>query len=243
MLAKTHMLVGATSFIAATQIVDTPTTPVQLALGMFVAAGAAILPDLDTPGATAARSLGPITQIFSLMIKGLAGGHRRGTHSILGFALFALLIFSVCRIAGDNTLVRVLLCCIPIGIMSRTITSHVKGWMSVVVMIGASYLVYQETNTSYTWIIVALLVGYASHIVADSMTKDRIMLFYPFSKKKLGLGVFTTGSNAEKAFGVLIGCVMIVAFFKAMHSLDTDTPLQIAKSSAHAIDAQPDNTP
>lgn len=47
-----------------------------------VAGGFGVLPDFDDPGATLARTLGPVTKAISKVVRILAGGHRKGTHTI-----------------------------------------------------------------------------------------------------------------------------------------------------------------
>jgi Predicted membrane-bound metal-dependent hydrolase (DUF457). len=53
-------------------------------------AGAGILPDLDEPGSTIARTFGFLTGAFAWIVHQLSGGHRKGTHSLLGLALLTI---------------------------------------------------------------------------------------------------------------------------------------------------------
>lgn len=59
--------------------------------GALICAGAALLPDLDHPGGTVARSLPPLSGWLSRIVVKVAGGHRRATHSLLGLAVFTAL--------------------------------------------------------------------------------------------------------------------------------------------------------
>lgn len=99
MLGKTHALSGAAAG-AVTCAALGASLPVT-AVVVPIMAGAAYLPDLDSPGSTVSRSLGPITGAVSRGIMGLSkgivhitrgpkdtvkGAHRTFTHSLIGFA-------------------------------------------------------------------------------------------------------------------------------------------------------------
>ena len=60
-------------------------------------------------------------------------------------------------------------------------------------------------------------IGFLSHLLQDSLTKDRIKPFYPFSKMKIGLGLFKSGSRVEPIFNTVLGILWtlpIVMFSK-----------------------------
>ena len=70
----------------------------QMLLTVAVATGAAMVPDLDQAGSTIGRSLGPVTNVVAQLLGFLAGGHRNGTHSLLGIAGFT----GVAALAADT---------------------------------------------------------------------------------------------------------------------------------------------
>jgi membrane-bound metal-dependent hydrolase YbcI (DUF457 family) len=63
------------------------TAPGLLA-GLVLTAGAGVLPDIDEPGSTIARSYGFLTETFAWIVHHLSGGHRKGTHSVIGVLVF-----------------------------------------------------------------------------------------------------------------------------------------------------------
>lgn len=65
----------------------------ELLLGTVVTAGAAMLPDIDHRDSHVARTLGPLSRGLACAVAWLAGGHRRGVHSLLGVAVISLLAF------------------------------------------------------------------------------------------------------------------------------------------------------
>lgn len=95
MMGKTHALSGAMAF----GIVAVPAAPLahlslpELVLGTVVAAGAAMLPDIDHRDSHVAHTFGPLSRGSARLIAWLAGGHRKGVHSLAGVAVIALLAF------------------------------------------------------------------------------------------------------------------------------------------------------
>ena len=77
-----------------------PAAPVPLGVGGVVAAAFALLHDIDEPGSTVSRKLGPISRAVSKVTNRLAGGHRQATHSIL----FAVAVFFPTRLAEPHPL-------------------------------------------------------------------------------------------------------------------------------------------
>jgi hypothetical protein len=84
---RSHMVVGASSWLAAQTLagplLGAPLNTSKQACGAAVAAGAALLCDMDTPGSRLANTLGPVTRLVARLIGRAFGGHRHGTHSLL----------------------------------------------------------------------------------------------------------------------------------------------------------------
>lgn len=104
MMGRTHALSGAMMFGLAAPVASyvTPLSLAELALGTAVCAGGAVLPDIDHPGSGVSRTFGPLTRGFAVVIGRLSGGHRRGTHSLLGAAAFAVLVFGSTALYAGN---------------------------------------------------------------------------------------------------------------------------------------------
>lgn len=89
MLGRDHALSGAAAFAMIAP--ELHVTGVHLAAGTVLAAGAAVLPDIDHPDSTISRSFGYLTRGFAWAVEKVSGGHRHGTHSLAGIAVFAAL--------------------------------------------------------------------------------------------------------------------------------------------------------
>ena len=98
MMGPSHAACGAAAWVALTgtytvHLADT-SLPVGLGLmpvgdpgvitGALICAGAALLPDMDHPGGTVARSLPPLSTWLARGVSRVCGGHRHGTHSLVG---------------------------------------------------------------------------------------------------------------------------------------------------------------
>ena len=86
MLARDHALSGALTFTAVAPVLHV--TGAGLLAGAVFTAGAATAPDIDEPGSTISRTLGFFTEAVSWVVHKISGGHRKGTHSVLGVAMF-----------------------------------------------------------------------------------------------------------------------------------------------------------
>ena len=92
MNGKGHALTATLGWFAAAplaaQALHHPIGRWELAAGGLVAAGAGMLPDIDHPGATAARTFGPFGRAVAKAVSKVARGHRGRTHRI-SFAITA----------------------------------------------------------------------------------------------------------------------------------------------------------
>ena len=74
---------------------------------------------------------------------------------------------------------------------------------AVAIFFFISYLLF---NTSvYLW---AVPLGYLSHLISDSISKEGIMFFHPLSKARLR-GFIRTGSMAEYAIFIALFCLAV----------------------------------
>jgi membrane-bound metal-dependent hydrolase YbcI (DUF457 family) len=84
---RSHMVIGASSWLGL-QALAGPLTGSGLdwrerACGAVIAAGGALVCDMDTPDSRLANALGPLTRLAARGIGHAFGGHRQGTHSLV----------------------------------------------------------------------------------------------------------------------------------------------------------------
>src|SRR6201994_288382 len=86
MMGRDHALSGAFAFAALAPLLHV--SEAHLAAGVVLTAGAGVLPDIDHPDSTISRSFGFLTEWFTWVVDRISGGHRHGTHSLIGIAAF-----------------------------------------------------------------------------------------------------------------------------------------------------------
>lgn len=118
MMARGHIVSSASAWLIGCAAVDLahPLQAGPVAAGLIVAAGFALVPDIDHPGSTVSRTLGPITGgIASLVEAGssavrkrscrccvadTSGGHRTLTHTAAGAIVTGLVVTGLAMALG-----------------------------------------------------------------------------------------------------------------------------------------------
>jgi membrane-bound metal-dependent hydrolase YbcI (DUF457 family) len=162
-------------------------TDVGVLAGAIVAAGAALLPDADHPRASIAHSLPPVSEWLCRILGRAAGGHRNGTHSLLGAAAFTLVAWLLSRLtlpteagalqlgAGIGT---VLLSTFAVKALRFMPDQARKAPWLVGVLCGA--LVTAGLGAESAWFVLAVALGVVVHIAGDMLTDGGCNLLWPF---------------------------------------------------------------
>jgi len=202
MLGHDHALSGALAFVAVAPLL--PVSGTQLAVAATLTAGAGILPDLDEPGSTIARTFGFLTGAFAWIVHQLSGGHRKGTHSLLGLALLtvaALWAGSWQQSAAANLHHGELWWhLIPAGFLLALLFSaglralYIGGHHADLFGLGLAALVLWQgwdlekvTPWHVSVLAVCVCLGMLAHIAGDMLTHDGCPLLYPLSRYDFGL--------------------------------------------------------
>ncbi len=214
MLGRDHALTGAVGFMALAPVLHhaipaLPTTPVQLGIGGVVAAAFALFPDIDEPGSTVSRKLGPLSRAVSEATNKLAGGHRQATHSIL----FAVAVFFLTRLAGAHPLAEAVVVGCSFLLVLRMLLPKALRHLVGPLMVGlaglSSWWVF--AHAAGGWLPLAAAGGVVLHMVGDTITVEGVpWLWIPFVRplQRLRLSVPLvghTGSARESVVGSLLG--------------------------------------
>jgi membrane-bound metal-dependent hydrolase YbcI (DUF457 family) len=148
MMGRSHALSGGVGWLAGSALLTAAghaPSAVAVAAGAAVSTGMALLPDLDHPDSTVARTLGPLTRWIASGVAGTAARIRTGScrHCLTG------------RDRGGH----------------RGITHTALG--AVVLGVGAGVLGWAVGRTAALWII-GLSVWLAVHAALSSRTRARI---------------------------------------------------------------------
>ena len=212
MLGRTHFASGVLVTEGLACVVHL--SPAETVTGLVVGSCAALLPDIDHPSSTVSRTFGPLTQGFAHIWSKLMGGHRHGTHCILGILALGAVSW-VCLQHRHNLLAGGILAAILIVTLAAGVRIfRIPGWLDDVAPIPVVLVVVFWTNIDLSVVPIALMLGCAVHVAGDMMTRGGCPLAWPLSKERFALGLFSTGGWIEKTLvypASLIGIVVLGA--------------------------------
>lgn len=250
MMGGHHAVTGAAAWLALTGtaeiagratglgVLDGLDTP-ELLAGTVVATGAALLPDIDHPSATIARSGGPFTKAMSSAV-GAAAGHRGGTHTLLAAAVFAAIAALVAALDWrvqtpllGEVQVGAVLVVTAMTVFGVSALKFVRGpiapWITGLLVGLVTAAAAPDTSV---WLPLAVGVGVVAHLLGDMLTVGGIPFpTWPLvAKPKKGMDsplwhsngfvavpiLGRTGSAAEWAFCAVISLYVVVALGAAI---------------------------
>jgi membrane-bound metal-dependent hydrolase YbcI (DUF457 family) len=210
MMGRSHALSGAAVGIGvAAYLVHMPVP--EACAGVAVCTGAALLPDIDHPRSTVSNSFGPITRAFCWIMSALTGGHRRGTHSILGIAVLGVLAQTAVTYR-TGFMAQVFLC----GVMVLTFAGPIRllgipGWLDDLAPIPVVIWIVSFTHVPLGIVPPALVLGCLVHVLGDVVTLQGCPILWPVDQRNFKLGLFRTNGPFERWVMVPVFVVGIIA--------------------------------
>ncbi len=234
MMGRSHAIAGAVSWVAFAAVAPEITGLVGgmgaagIAAGSLIAAGMALWPDLDQKSSTASRALPPVTSVLSALLALISGGHRKGTHSLLGLAvtLFGAYALSWWTVTiGDvefgpgPALAAIVVAGLAFDGLELGLPQVVTWLLSlatggVVWMLLPHARVEPWTFARPSWFVLAVGVGYLAHLVGDMLTARGVPLLWPFSWRARIPVIGHTGDRSlseHLVLGVWIGFATAMA--------------------------------
>lgn len=227
MKGTSHAITGAAAWVAVSVPLDlTPAArPFEIVLGCFVAGGAALAADWDHAGTTISKSLGFVSLFISKVINFVSGGHRKGTHSILGTLAFALLMWGSTQLVTNGmviapAIIAFFLASLFFSITSETFLGRISKFailgsvattVAVFVMTASDTQIPLDPREGLNWFLASAVVGYIAHIIGDFITTAGVPLLHPFTNYHFKFPILgNAGSFREKLFvpGVTIAVVV-----------------------------------
>lgn len=190
-----HAVTGAAAWVAVVSTAPYalglhPTSSLGVAAGAVVCAGAALAPDADHASATIARSLPPVSRVVCSGIGAVSGGHRHGTHSILGIAVFTALAYVAGlvtvttpwfgEIAAGAGVLSLLLVAFAAKALKLTSDRALGPW---IVAASVSAFITLVAPTQWNWLSLAVGLGAAVHVAGDMLTTAGVPLLWPWVPK------------------------------------------------------------
>jgi membrane-bound metal-dependent hydrolase YbcI (DUF457 family) len=221
---RSHMVVGASSWLAvqtlAGPLLGEPLSSAQRACGAAVAAGGALLCDMDTPHSRLANTLGPVTRVAARLIGRAFGGHRHGTHSLLfcvgvgALSTVTLTRGELVHVSGAVTLSVGQTAALVIAYLAATLSlSGLLGLRGARagVLAGLLVAVAVSTQPPAALISAALTIGCASHLLADWFTPEGIAPLWPFSQRRVSLRLIKRTGDSREALLILATALLTIA--------------------------------
>lgn len=200
MMGRAHAASGAAGWLAACAglaVLEQPVTMSTVVVGAAVSAGAALVPDIDHPSSTVARTIGPITQLLARGFSRLAAGVRmascdhcerrpsRGGHRALSHtAVFAVVLGGLVSLAGLAFGAHVLWVVVAaVGLAARGLLSRRRrGTFGAVLlggMVAGAMAVTVPPGYGWWWLGVPVAWGCFAHCLGDALTYSRCPVLWP----------------------------------------------------------------
>jgi membrane-bound metal-dependent hydrolase YbcI (DUF457 family) len=220
MLGEHHALSGLVTGAAAGEyVMHLP--PAGTAALAALTAGWATVPDLDTCGSCAARSLGFLSEMFAWTVGKIARGHRHGTHSLLGVAVMTAVTWLACEyraaIPGRAALALLLAIALAAGLRALRLGGHAADLLAIGAAAGVAW---------YGWdlpmIPLACGLGCLTHIAGDMLTDSGCPLAWPASGYRFKWWpepfAFTTGTRPESLVALVLTAALGLLAWHAVAS-------------------------
>lgn len=211
-MGQSHAVSGVAGWVAlcaAGSLVGVDVEPSTVLVGAGVSAGFALAPDIDHPGSTIARSLGPVTRVIARTVSYVADkvqdwtclcckdpdtvAHRALTHTAAGaLATGALVALAGARLGRPAALVIVAL---AVALAVRgVVPTKWRGTLGAAAAgaIAAGLVFELGPVSGWWWLGVPAGFGVLAHIVGDGLTKSAVPLLWPL--KIRGCRWFPCGS-------------------------------------------------
>lgn len=195
MEGKTHALSGAVAYVGIAPLLHHATVW-QIGVGAVATAGAALIPDLDQKQATASRTLGPVTWLISWVVRHISGGHRHGTHTLLGTALAAGLAGLAARYDYAAAVLLWLLGSWAVRAFRRRDPWPERLIIAAVMAAGAWWLAVSHSFDAW-FLPLSAGLGILAHLLGDAATEQGLKPLRPFSNATVRIGWIDTGEWVE----------------------------------------------
>jgi membrane-bound metal-dependent hydrolase YbcI (DUF457 family) len=211
MMGPSHALSGAAVWLggswALNYFADYQQSPVELAVGTAVCAGAALLPDLDMSGrvttgeggATVAKAFGRVSLFVAELVEKASlavysltrlrndperdNGHRTLTHTLPFAVGMGALTTWACTAGGKWAVMGILFLMLGLAVRGLLHTFAEKaGWIIVTALAaGAAYAtyLYLPAGRGYPLLGVAVGVGCVVHLLGDVVTSAGVPILWP----------------------------------------------------------------
>ncbi len=194
MKGSSHALCGAAAWVAVSSTAPWtlgwyPVSPLGVVTGAVVCAGAALAPDADHHDATIAHSLPPVSEWVCDVVGRVAGGHRNGTHSVLGIAVLTATAWAAGKVTvtagalGELALGAGILSVLLVAFAARALGLARRRLDAWALALGLAGFVTVAAPTEWDWLPVAVALGATVHVAGDMLTGSGVPLLWPWEPR------------------------------------------------------------
>lgn len=201
MMGPSHAMSGALAgavVIATTASTTTPVTYVDALVLIGLTAGAALLPDIDSPSGTLAQSFGPLSHVLSKGVSKASagignatrgpkdrkmGGHRTFTHTLLFTALITLATFLLASVGNAWVTAGMFMFLTTLalrGLFSKWASNTGTLAVLAVATITTALVTFGGVTLSPVLMATAVGLGVLTHLAGDAVTVSGIPALAPF---------------------------------------------------------------
>lgn len=235
MKGKTHGTIGLLTSIEVSLLSSQTINPLNLLVALIFS----LLPDIDEPDSLISKYIisRQITKNLHRII--LYAGNLLGFYLVYSFTHKLSFIFIFCMISTfileklvNQKRIRRISLSFMLILTSAIFYYYNFGWffiaipliLSPIPWLGHRNITHSITSVIILYylltftempstIIIHAVAGYSSHLIGDFLTKQGIPLFYPFSKKRYGLRIMSTGSKMGNFVELLIIVLVFITIY------------------------------
>jgi membrane-bound metal-dependent hydrolase YbcI (DUF457 family) len=135
------------------------------------------------------------------LVQAVSGGHRRGTHSLLGCTILALAVQMAVQARphwiGVWTTALLLAVILASVVHLIPLRSFRRGWVDEIVAAFGAGVIAWWPGLDLTMLGPAVLVGTLVHALGDAITRQGIPFWWPLSRKNYRLATLKAGGWTE----------------------------------------------
>lgn len=174
---------------------------VDLVMGTFLTAGAALLPDADHPNGTISHVLGPVSHYACRLISWISGGHRHGTHSLLFVVAVTYGTWAGEHWIGRNFTLALVFFLLALAVRALNLAptgDSVKAWGTVVILATAgTFAIDHWISDKPAWLPFCVGLGSLAHLIGDCLTERGCRLLWPLDIRTRFPIIDRTGNKME----------------------------------------------
>lgn len=174
---------------------------VDLVMGTFLTAGAALLPDADHPNGTISHVLGPVSHLACKFISKISGGHRHGTHSLLFVLLVTYGTWAGEHFIGRNFTLGLSFFLLALAVRALNLAptgDGPKAWGTVIVLaVCGTFAIDHWISDKPAWLPFCVGLGAFAHIIGDCLTDKGCRLLWPLNIRTRFPIIASTGNKME----------------------------------------------